>query len=193
MKMVFTSAIVLTLACAGLAQTEAVPAKSPEEVVREFMKLELEGARLTPEGRQNLARFLVRPSSALPSPINVVSDAFDVSDISSPHYNPKLNVYFHYFYGNLDPAVRFSASLHGNSILREGTNVEYVLTLTDKRGVQTKEVTGPQEWKIEDAHPYCFITLAAAIRYVTEQREKTTDPTVKKNAEATLGKLQKLK
>jgi len=192
MKKVFTSAIVLTLASAGLAQTEAVPARSPEEVLRKFVKLELEGARLTPESRQNLAHFLVHPSSALPYPINVVSDDFDVSEIPSPQNNPKLNVYFRYFYGNLDSAVRFFASLHGNSLLREGTNVEYVLTLTDTQGVQTKQVAAAQEWKVEDAHPYCFITLATAIRYVTVMRDKATDPAIKKNADETLAKLKKL-
>jgi len=194
-------AAILTLASLALAQSDTAPAKSPKEVVRDFVKLELEGARLTPEGRREAANFLVLPGTAPPDPINIVSDKFDVGEIPSAKNKPKLSVYFPYLYGQLYSALRFKAALHmapGNGLKMEGTNEEYALTLTGKRlefepaGPQKKAVKGPEEWRIENAHLYGFISLTTAIRYVTEMRDKTTHPAVKKNAEQTLVQLKKL-
>ncbi len=77
--------------------------------------------------------------------------------------------------------------------------VIYHLLLTDKHweigpdGVAEKQVTGPLAWRIENAEPIFWLTVETAIRYVTEMRDKTTDPAIKKNAEQTLAKLKKLR
>src|SRR5882762_192049 len=193
-------AAILTLASLALAQSDTERARSPKEVIREFVKLELAGARLTPEGRHGTATFLVLPGTAAPYPINIVSDKFDVHEIPSAKNNPKLNVYFPYLYGQLDSALRFKEALHvtpGNGLIREGINAEYDLVLTNKHGEvepdgrEGRESRGAQEWRIENAPSFGTINLDTAIRYVSEMREKTNDPTVKKNADLTLAKLKK--
>jgi hypothetical protein len=194
-------ASMLTLAFVELAQTKI--AKSPKEVLVDFVKIELGGARLTPESVQKTARFLVRPSTAPPQVIDVVIDKFEVHEISAAGSRAKLNLYFPYFYGWLDPvALSFREAPHlpsDDELVREGINIEYVLILTDKHwevessGMQPKEVLGPHEWRIENAPSFSTISLAAAIQYVAERRERTTDPTIKKNADATLAVLKRLK
>jgi hypothetical protein len=201
MRVSLAFAAVLVLASLALAQSDTRTAKSPKEVVRGFVRLELEGARLTPEGRRETGNFLVLPSTQPPYPINIVSDKFDIDEIPSPENKPKLNVYFPYLYGQLDSALRFKASIHmrpGNGLIREGTNVEYSLVLADKngdlepKGRQTNETRAVQEWKIENPPSFSMINLATAIRYVNEMRDKATDPAIKKNASDTLAKLKKL-
>lgn len=193
-------AAILALSPFALAQSDIEPAKSPKEIMREFVKLELEGARLTPEGRRETATFLVLPSAAPPYPINIVSDKFDVHEIPSTKNNPKLNVYFPYLYGQLDSALRFKEALHvtpGNGLIREGINAEYDLVLTKNRELEPdkregREIAGARVWRIENAPSFCTIKLETAIRYVSEMQEKTTDPTVKENASQALAKLKKL-
>lgn len=86
----------------------------------------------------------------------------------------------------------------GNGLIREGINADYALVLTDKHRElgpdrhESKEVSGVREWRIENTPSFATITLATAIRYVTEMRDKTTDPTIKKNADHTLAKLKTL-
>src|SRR5882762_2006845 len=132
-------AAILTLASLALAQSDTERARSPKEVIREFVKLELAGARLTPEGRHGTATFLVLPGTAAPYPINIVSDKFNVHEIPSAKNNPKLNVYFPYLYGQLDSALRFKEALHvtpGNGLIREGINTEYALVLTNNKELE---------------------------------------------------------
>jgi len=201
MKIALALATVLIAAVLASAQTRAVRANSPKEVVHEFLKMELEGARLTLEGRLKTAHLLVRPKTAPPDAIDIVSNNFEIHEppATEPHVN--FDIYFPYFYGWLDSALRFEAAPHeapGNGLIREGINVQYALLLTDKQGELepgrrgTEEGRRAREWRIENAPSFGTINLATAIRYVTEIRDKTTDPVTKKNADQTLGKLKKL-
>ena len=56
-----------------------------------------------------------------------------------------------------------------------------------------KELDGPLAWRIEDTFFEPFITLDTAIRYVTQTRDKTADPVIKKNAAKTLAILRNYK
>jgi hypothetical protein len=55
-----------------------------------------------------------------------------------------------------------------------------------------REVSGPTEWRIDGTANKIWLTLDAAIRYVTQRRDKTTDAAIKKNADQTLAKLLRL-
>jgi hypothetical protein len=52
-----------------------------------------------------------------------------------------------------------------------------------------REISGPEEWKIEGSAESRWTTVNAAICYVLEMRSKTTDPTVKANADKTIAAL----
>ena len=112
-------------------------------------------------------------------------------------------IYFHNYYGDLDSAMRFKRAptvAPDGGIIKQGGTVEYTLVLTDKHlefrpdAREPKEVTCAPEWRIEKPQPQVrpMVNLATAIRYVTEVRDKTKDPVVKKNADQTLAKLKKL-
>jgi hypothetical protein len=53
-----------------------------------------------------------------------------------------------------------------------------------------KEMVGPGRWKILDAPADQWITVPAAIRYVTQMHDSTTDPVLRRNADATLRTLR---
>jgi len=55
-----------------------------------------------------------------------------------------------------------------------------------------KELTGPPEWRIEDTGFTLRFSINAAIHYVANVRDKTTDPSGKKNTDQTLSKLKNL-
>ena len=56
----------------------------------------------------------------------------------------------------------------------------------------SREVSGPAEWRIDGTTDKIWLVRDAAIRYVTQRRDKTTDAAIKKNADQTLAKLQHL-
>ena len=200
MKLSFIFAIAFGLAGTVSAQSKPRQLKSPEEVLREFVKMDLAGARLTPEGRGKTAHLLIRPSPAPPDVIDIVSDNFEVQETTSTQGRAKLSVSFFHFYGWLDSALRFKPTLRqapGGGIILEGITADYALVLTDKYwelepdGRELKEATGAPEWRIESPQ-VGTISLATAIRYVGETRDRATDRAIKNNADHTLGKLMKL-
>jgi hypothetical protein len=201
LSFIFATASGLVAVLYGTSAAEQTTTKPPKEVLQEFIKMELQGARLTPEGRSKTAHLLVRASTAPPDPIDIVSNNFEVPETTVTEDSVKLNLYFPYFYGWLDSSLHFKEALHmapGNGLIREGINADYALVLTDKHVElgpdrrETKGVRGVQEWRIENTPSFATITLATAIRYVTEMRDKTADPVTKKNADETLAKLKKL-
>lgn len=195
LAMALTSAILLS------AQTSTVKTNSPKETVREFVKTELEGTRLTADGRLKTAHLLIKPTPARPDPIDIVSNNFEIFETTATKSVAKFDLHFLYFYGSLDPALHFQPALHvapGNGLIREGINVQYQLVHVNEQGgpqpdaQDKKESTPAQEWKIESLPAFGTINLAAAIRYVTEKRDQTTDPAIKKSASETLVTLKKL-
>jgi len=200
-KMKFIPLILLGATFAVLGPSGGQQVQSPKEVIQQFVKADLAGMRLTPEGRSKMAQLLVRPSTATPDPIDIVSDKFEIHETPTTQGSVNLDLYFPYFYGWLDSALRFKAAPHmapGNGLIREGINAEYKLVLTHKNAgpepdkQETREAAGAQEWRIENAPSFATVSLATAIGHLTEMRDKSTDPGIKKNADQTLAKLKKL-
>jgi hypothetical protein len=183
MKRALAVAIVLTPTIFASAQSREVAGRSPKEVVREFVIMELGGSRLTPEGRLRTVPLLMRPITAPPSTVDIVSDNIDVQEAPGAENRVNSDVYFRYFYGWLDASLRFTPAPHvasGNGLLKEGINAAYALVPADGA------------WRIENPPSFTMISLATATRYVTEARNNTADPAIKKNALDTLAKLKKL-
>ena len=59
------------------------------------------------------------------------------------------------------------------------------------REAAPREVWDVRKWRIKDLERRPLITLDPAIRYVTESRDKSDDPVIKRNADRTLAILGK--
>lgn len=180
-----------------------VPQKSPEEVVRDFWKVETDGGRLSLEGWYKATEFFVR--SNVPAPNRIIhiigsnhTDNFEETARTENWAEVSLTTNE---LGQLDSTMRFTRSAqrgpHGELLLR-GPLLTFHLVLTSKHwelnqdGARGKELTGSPQWLIDCPENASWITVDTAIRYVTETRTKTTDPSIKKNADETLTKLTKL-
>lgn len=62
----------------------------------------------------------------------------------------------------------------------------------DGKPVPAKPTGEPKRWLIQGPPLPSFLTVTAAIRYVLEQRAKTEDPVIRKNADETLAALLQL-
>lgn len=176
------------------AQAPTSPPKSPKDVVKDYFKFEVSGGRLTTEGWYKAADFFVRP---IPPPQNkkivIIYKDFSVWDrpIEIKVTTARVAV-------GIEPEGRIDSTLHlVPSGLTPKAGILYDLVLTDKHwelghNGQTREVTGPLEWRIIQSDPVIWVTVDTAIRYVTLMRDKTKDSVIKKNADATLAKLKAL-
>jgi len=190
------SLFLMVVASRACGQSGTIEPKSPKEVVEEFWKLETEGGRLTPKGWYNAGIFFVRPSArpqkktiAVISGRNKYSvDQRWIKGNQAEIANGCADL------GRIDAILRYTAS----DSRYDKSAVIYRLVLTDRQwefgldGITEKEESGPRAWRIENPEPLLWITVDTAIRCVKEAREKTTDPTIKKNAGQTLAKLMQL-
>ncbi len=168
-------------------------------MVEEFWKLETDGGRLTPEGWNKANAFFVRSTTPPTKRIILVID----KDFSV--WDPVVK-------GNTADVI---VGVHGiceiNSELRSSRwppaatgkdGAFWKLVLTNKHwelgtdGNAAREVTGSAEWRIDSAGSggtgnEIWLTVGAAIRYVTQMRDKTTNPVVKQNADRTLSILKR--
>jgi hypothetical protein len=197
MKHILAVSLFLMVAALGVrGQSGTNETKSPKEVVEEFWKLETKGGRLTPEGWSKARVFFLHPSSPpQKKTIAVISGKYKYSvderwikGNQAEIWNGCIDL------GRIDDALRYKPP----DPRYDKAVVSYHLVLIDKHwefgpdGVTEKEVSGPLAWRIENPEPVIWLTVDTAVRYVKEVREKTTDLTLKKNADQTLTKLKSL-
>ena len=152
---------------------------SPKDVVDQFVKLDVKGERLSPEGWHRADLLFVKPSQPQHANVLVViARHYAVSGATG-----EVDTQFDFGYeeiGRIDIAsLSFAPSNSG----------------TETRSFQTYkvvpgDVNHPLEWKIDGIQPPTMhLTADAAIRYDTLMRAKTADPVIVKNADRTLAKL----
>jgi hypothetical protein len=184
--------------------SSTAPQKSPEEVVKDFWRVETDGGRLNLEGWYKATEFFVRANVPPPNRIIHVirssqADSFEETARTENWAEVSLTTNE---LGQLDSTLRFRRTPQqgpaGLLILR-GPVLTFHLVLTNKHwelnqdGARGKEMTGPAQWLIDCPENAEWISVDAAIHYVTDTRDKATDPSVKKNADETLAKLMKLR
>jgi hypothetical protein len=180
-----------------LSQSFKPPKGSPEEVLDKYYEMINDGDLLTPDGWKQSANLFVHPSpiakddsifviTGFPlgnGPMSVRGDQAEadqkwVDDLgtidSALRYHPEPN-----------PAFEVEGTIHVFHLVR---TEKYWQILAD--GISEKEVSGPPQWRIEGSPTIRWASRAAAIRYVTEMRDKTSDPALKHNADKTLAKLK---
>lgn len=179
------------------------PPESPSQVFQRFYKLEAAGKGLTPEGWRELAEFFVETPKLQGDKI-LIFDIVDVGEALIEGDTAEIDISGNSL-GELDSSLRLTDyppdKPSANCGCYGDNGIAYTLLLSEKpwdreaapHGTTAKEFTAPLAWRIYRFDPpEPWITLDTAIRYVTEMRDKTTDPSIKKNADKTLVQFTKL-
>jgi hypothetical protein len=172
----------------SLGQT---PPKPPEQVVTDFLALETKGQRLTAAGRRSTDHFFLRPSPGL-------------SDRGAFVIYPEYGVNRVVINGNT-AEVQINGTSRGTItpklVYRPAPQCEdrfgliFRLTLSDKHwesdtlGGPLHEVSGPLEWRLEHSDGSLTLTRPAARRFLSQMLAKSKNPTLQKNATASLTQL----
>jgi hypothetical protein len=181
----------------------APPVMCPRQEVLEFLHWDFSGVLLRQStqdqafNRRTASRFFLSYDDAFPKEmvITVISKTeYSVDDHSIE--GKRAEIWFGFWpFGNIDGALRWHPS--DPHIMKYAEM--FHLTLSDKRwetAADRKTTTyslDPQQWLITDEPPPLYLSVEAAIRYITGRREQTTDLTLQRNADATLAVLEKLK
>lgn len=198
MKHILIFVTILTVGAASiLAQSPKDGVKLPKEIVQEFWEMEMGGGRLSTDGWNRAAVFFVHTSP--PSQDKVVTVTFAGSSVDeAARTGSKSEVYLECTEaGRIDSMLRFEPSAHYS--LADKMMCKYSLTFTDKHWEyrpnreKLREVTGRPEWRITEEPTELRISVATAVRYVTEMRSKTKDPALQKNADQTLAELSRFR
>lgn len=196
MKLVFPILIALVLASGTVAtQTPQAREKSPREVAEQYQRMIADGSLLTSEGWSKANEVFLRPS---PPPrdkvVIVTSKRGQLDERWIKNNQAEVDEWGIYNLGRIDSKLRYEPSPKTKS---DWAVYVYHLVFTDKhwepgaKGQPATEVSGPREWKLDGSQSVRWATVDAAIRYVTEMRDKATDSIVKKNAERTLATLRR--
>ncbi len=187
--------VLATIASYTQSPTSTSP-RGPGEVLKQFCEMDAKGVRLTSQGWRKAAALFVRPEPPSPDKIIVIKDFV----ISPPKIEGnRAEFYVEYIYlGQLNrSAARFLSPSFPLPPDPSTVRAEYSLLLADKdhkpntnESVEQQE-TRSSEWRIEGHQPEQHITVDTAIQYVTQIRDKTADPVIRKNANKTLATLKR--
>jgi hypothetical protein len=158
---------------------------SPKDVVQQFVNLDVEGLRLTPEGwTQADALFTKHTKPSLPTFVVVIGRHYGVSqDMTRKDYF----VLGYDDIGHIDTGTLRFMLTPVVPMVRYST-MGYTVTRADATG---KNGSVSSDWRIEGAQPTeMHLTADSAIRWVTQRRDKTKDPTIRRNADQTIVKLK---
>ena len=181
--------------------------ESPSQVAERFADLE---SGLLPDQWSALAEFFV----SIPNPrlnkvhivdiVNGIVNDVDTNGVETNDHTVGFDISTNPL-GDLDSSLRLSnypsiRMLPGNnnSACYGDDYLGVTLLLSEKHWQiapdgTVKELDGPVAWRIENTFFEPFITLDTAIRYVTQTRDKTDNPVIKKNAARTLAILRNYK
>jgi len=196
MKRLLITLVVFSVIGAN-AQSPIVSGFSPKDIVEQFVKMDVEGERLTLEGWHRADALFTKPSKPPhPEVLVVIAKRYAVSAATD-----KANTTEYYMgyeeVGRIDTnSLRFAPS---NSGIETRSFDKYTVVLSavnripETAKANGHEGTASSEWRIDGTQPTAMhLTAAAAMRYVTQMRDKTKDPAIKKNANQTLAKLKRL-
>lgn len=175
-------------------------------VTQQFVTFELRGGRLTAEGWQSAGnRFFLHaePPPAIRT-VEVVSRKHYVTlgSLAPPTGEATVSTAFPKRYGSIDSQLRLKlagANARRGVPVLAGTSRTYKLIYSPRHWELDSEWKAQQvmgslhQARIVDFQKDLLLDLPAAEQYVREIREKTTDPAIRKNADATLATLRRLK
>ena len=180
------------------------PAQQPAlAVAREFFGLE---TVLAPDQWGKLGKFFAETPKLQLNSINIIDEVYVTAEPEEGRRNLdaiEVGVSTNSL-GNLDSSMQLR--YYPSERMMPGTpsacfgddRFYYILLKTDVHWEiamdgSVKQLSGPYAWRIENPSFAPLLTLNTAIRYVTVSRDKTSDPTIRKNADRTLSILRRYK
>jgi hypothetical protein len=200
-RCIFVCILALSLPAESFQATsvEESPAK---RFIEEYWKMESNGGRLTAEGWNKANRFYVH-AKPVPSHIKISVYANDFT-IWEP-FVKGIDLFGHPIKEGTAQAIVESRQLaHIDTSFRYSPPEDALKTFVgfnlvsdshhwdlDTDNKTEKPINGPMQWRIaDDADAGIYLNLKTAIFYVTQVRDKTNDPVVKKIAASTLAALR---
>jgi len=176
--------------------SEPIKGKSRTETVDEVWRLATQGELLSREGWSKVAGYFTTPA---PFPgtklIQIMSN-----DWGPAHEFPSKpgDVELGYIeIGTIDSHLQFKPAPETEFVK---TAFSYHMVAApaymmmygpDGKTLVEKKPVGYRVWQIQGSLDTPWTTINTAIRYVLERRDRTTDPTLKKNADKTIAELLK--
>jgi transglutaminase-like putative cysteine protease len=166
----------------AVAQHSGEESKSPKQVLEAYLAMETRGGRLSKAGWTRGDSFFAGP---VPMPrqrrVVVISEHYSVYETSVNGDRAELSNDYEDL-GLIDSALHYTAP--APEFLK--TTVVYHLVNTHPHGTAA-ETLG---WRITDPGTSLWLNRETAMRYVLDMRDKTSDPTIRKNADHTLAILR---
>lgn len=153
--------------------------KTAAAVVGDFCKMDADGKLLTSNGRRDIAALFAQPGPMRPEKIRVVAK-YSLSYASIADDNTAGVRAMYTFLGSLDTSGRFEPESAGPMEIKD-----FSLVLAGGSS------SASPIWKLDGPVPAPSVTVATAVRYVTELRDSTKDPAVRRNADRTLAILKR--
>ncbi len=98
--------------------------------------------------------------------------------------------------GKIDAELRYTppakTEFIKTAVLYHMVAVPAYSVMHSANGSMEKKPLGSRFWQVEGSLDTPWTTVNTAVRYVLEQRQKTSDPNIRKNADETLASLLKL-
>lgn len=178
--------VVAALCSSTIALGQSTVAQpSSKEVMQQFLQYVTSGSLLTRDGWNKAGQLFVHPSrSSRDQQATVVADDSSTQEIWARGNQAEFYVTYQDL-GKIDSLLGYRPPdpRYPKIIVR------YHLVLTDKNGgAQSK---GNRKWKIENPQGAPWVGLQAAIQYVKDSSLKATDPSARRNANATLIELKR--
>jgi hypothetical protein len=199
MKGVWVIVAFLLIAVTSAGQHYKPPRGSPDEVLDKYYAMINEGALLTPEGWEKAAALFVYQSPAPRNATIFVTTEFPIGNGPMSTKGTHAEAWEKWVddLGTIDSTLCFHAPPKP-AVPLEGVFHILKLVRTDKRwkiganGQSEEEVTEVPEWRIEGSLESRSVSREAAIRWLKQMRETTSDPDLAANATKTIAILGRL-
>jgi hypothetical protein len=189
----------ILLLCATLSgisetkgQNSGIQRGDAKQVVQELLNLQMSGAVLQSAGWKNANELFLRYNSPKEArEIEVISPNYTIEEIPVGQNLARVVL-------KVNEIGMISPDLQWRSRIPATPAFGYLLVFGgafSRNSLAAARGSGqPRAWRIESEFPFpvWWFSKATAIRYVTETRDKSNDPTVKANADKTLAILEKL-
>ena len=177
------------------AQVHKKSLRPTELLVQQYEKMVAEGSLLTPEGWKQ-ASGLFDSSGPYPKDGEVVvrSAGGSIGEDWVKGDRAQVETKWNDLYGRINSALQYKpADLNGGGIVMvQEFSLVCVGQPSDAGKVEAADLSCAGEWRLAGPQQFRVATIPVAIRYVSEMRDKSSDPMIRKNANRTIAILKNL-